>query len=1191
MLIQNLFQKDIFRPINGVVKADQLDESSVWQELEEFVVTKELDQHLRRFFSSYCEAMDKTGDPDVAGKIGVWVSGFFGSGKSHFIKVLSYLLNNANHTHDGQTRQAVEFFDSKIKDAMLLGDIKRAVASHTDVILFNIDSKADNRAGRDAILAVFLKVLNELAGYSGDHAHIAHMERYLEGKGKLEIFQAAYRTLTGTDWIDERDAYAFNRDDVIKALAHTLGQSEQSCEKWIDGAEDSFALTIENFCKWVQDYLDGRGEDRRIVFLVDEVGQFIGTDTHLMLNLQTITEELGTVCMGRAWVVVTSQEDIDAVLGEMQGSRANDFSKIQGRFRTRLSLSSANVDEVIQERLLAKQEDARAELEAEYARKGDILKNQLSFRDVGMTFPEFRDADDFVRDYPFAPYQFKLLQKIFESIRKAGATGLHLAQGERSLLDAFQHAGQSVSNREVGILVPLYRFYPPIESFLDTTVKRTIDQAGDNASLEDFDTRLLEVLFLIRYVDEVKGNVDNLVTLCLDQIDADRLALRKTIEAGLERLERETLVNRSGDTYFFLTSEERDINREIKNVELSSAEEARDLGDLVFDDVLKDQRKHRFSANKMDFSFNRICDAHPVGNRTEGGLIVSIMTPLADDYEFYQEDGKCVLESSREGGQVLIRVREDETLGRELRTLLRTDKYIRTKDDGTLPATTMRIHRDLAEENRIRRDRLNRLLGEMLADASYFVAGQRLEIAASAPQAALGEAMEYLIQNTFNKMGYLKRLRDDPLREIQAVLRNNDIGQHNLDMGMPENNPQATEDLRSHIELCTKTSRQIVLFNMITERYANRPYGWPAFEVILLLVRLTMAGEVQFVSGGAAIPKDKLYEALTSRRKWRNITVVQRATSRPEDVQKARELGRDVFSEMGPEGEEALFEFLKGRLGDWRDKLGRYHTLADTGSYPGAGDIADGLSLLKALLAPEGSNRFLAGLNERGGDLLDLADGFRDIENFYEHQRSMWDKLRMASGRFRLNQMELERDDSAGAALRRMGDILAAPSPYELLKEAEGLIRTVSEVNEGLLSERRARALAKITEQTASVRAEVSTAGGDESLKTTCLAPLENLAQRVTTHDSLAHIGQAEAEVLRLKDDALDQVERYLERKAEEGKAVQDKPVVKPRRVVSPGKFVKSSYLESQADVDAFLDDLRKELADALAKNERIEIR
>ena len=1190
MRIQNLFQKDIFRPINGVVKADQLDELSVWQELEEFVVTKELDQHLRRFFSSYCEAMDKTGDPDVAGRIGVWVSGFFGSGKSHFLKVLSYLLNNETHTHDGQTRRAVEFFDPKIKDAMLLGDIRRAVASHTDVILFNIDSKADNRAGRDAILAVFLKVLNELAGYSGDHPHIAHMERYLEGKGGLGIFHDAYRTLTSTHWTEERDAYAFNRDEVIKALAHTLRQSEQSCEKWIDGAEGNFALTIENFCKWVQDYLDSRGEDHRIVFLVDEVGQFIGTDPHLMLNLQTITEELGTVCMGRAWVVVTSQEDIDAVLGEMQGTRANDFSKIQGRFRTRLSLSSANVDEVIQKRLLAKREEVRADLKAEYAKQGDILKNQLSFKDVGTTFPQFRDADDFVRDYPFAPYQFKLLQKIFESIRKAGATGLHLAQGERSLLDAFQHAGQSVSNMEVGILVPLYRFYPSIESFLDTTVKRTIDQARDNASLEDFDTRLLEVLFLIRYVDEVKGNVDNLVTLCLDQIDADRLALRKNIEACLQRLERETLVNRSGDTYFFLTSEERDINREIKNVELSSAEEAKLLGELVFDDVLKGQRKHRFSTNKMDFSFNRTCDAYPVGNRTEGGLIVSILTPLADDYESYQ-DGKCVLDSGQDGGQVLIRVRDDESLGRELRTLLRTDKYIRTKDDGTLPPTTKRIHRDLADENRIRRERLTSLLGEMLAAASYFVAGQRLEVAGSAPQAALSEAMEYLIQNTFTKMSYLKTLRDDPLKEIQAVLRSNDIGQHNLGMDMPQGNPQATEDLRGYIELCTKTSRQVVLFDMLTARYANRPYGWPEFEVILLLARLYMAGEVQFVSGGAAIPKGKLYEALTSRHKWRNITVVQRATSKPEDVKKARELGRDVFSEMGPEGEDALFEFLKGRLEGWREKLSRYRDMADTGSYPGAEDIADSLSLLNTLVAPEDSNRFLAQVNERGSDLRDVADRFHDLDHFYEHQRPMWDKLSAESGRFKLNQMELERNDSAGSALRRMSEILAAPSPYGLVKEAEGLIRTVSEVNEKLLSARRAQALATIAEQTASVSAEVSTAGGDEALKTTCLTPLENLANQVSTHDSLAHIDQAESEAVRLKDEALTQVERYLARKAEEGKAKQDKLVIRPRRVVSPVKLVKSPYLESQVDVDAFLDDLRTELTDALARNERIEIR
>ena len=129
MQVKELFKKDIFRAINGVVKADQLDESSIWQELDEFVVTRELDQHFRRFFSTYVEAIDHAKDAELAGRIGVWVSGFFGSGKSHFLKVLSYLLENEEHHHNGETKRAVDFFERKIQDAMLFADIKRAVAS------------------------------------------------------------------------------------------------------------------------------------------------------------------------------------------------------------------------------------------------------------------------------------------------------------------------------------------------------------------------------------------------------------------------------------------------------------------------------------------------------------------------------------------------------------------------------------------------------------------------------------------------------------------------------------------------------------------------------------------------------------------------------------------------------------------------------------------------------------------------------------------------------------------------------------------------------------------------------------------------------------------------------------------------------------------------------------------------------
>ena len=125
MKIRDLFTKPIDRPINGVIKADQRDAESIWQELDEYVVTKQLAEYFRRFFDAYLAAVDNPKDPVLTARMGVWVSGFFGSGKSHFIKILSYLLENleAINPVTGAAKRAAEFFDEhKIKDAMLLGD-------------------------------------------------------------------------------------------------------------------------------------------------------------------------------------------------------------------------------------------------------------------------------------------------------------------------------------------------------------------------------------------------------------------------------------------------------------------------------------------------------------------------------------------------------------------------------------------------------------------------------------------------------------------------------------------------------------------------------------------------------------------------------------------------------------------------------------------------------------------------------------------------------------------------------------------------------------------------------------------------------------------------------------------------------------------------------------------------------------
>lgn len=1201
MKISDLFKKDIARPINGVVKADQLDPASIWQELDEFVVTKELDGHLRKFFERYCEAIDSPNDPNISGKIGVWVSGFFGSGKSHFIKVLSHLLDNEEHTHEGKTKRAVEFFNDKIADAMILGDIKRAVASDTDVILFNIDSKASSSTGRDAILAVFLKVLNEKLGYSPDHAHIAHMERYLEEKGKYGEFQNIYKMLTQTDWKDERDAYEFNRDEVIESLSKTLGQSQESCEKWVDTGEGTFSLSIENFAKWTKEYLDKKGPDHRLIFLVDEVGQFIGSDTALMLNLQTITEQLGTVCNGRAWVVVTSQEDIDAVLGEMRTARENDFSKIQGRFKTRLSLSSANVDEVIQERLLRKHDSVCPDLHKLYSEKGDILKNQLSFRDVGTTYKTFKEVDDFVHTYPFAPYQFKLLQRIFESIRKAGATGLHLAQGERSLLDAFQHAAKTVSDQDIGVLVPVYMFYPSIESFLDTTVKRTIDHAKENDSLEPFDIHVLQVLFLIRYVDEMKGNVDNLVTLCLNEIDADRLALKKKIEESLARLEKDSLVSRSGDLYYFLTNEERDINQEIKKEIISSADEAKLLGDIIFQDVLKDQKKHRYSATKKDIPFNRVCDQHPIGRNTDGAMTFSVVSPLDDDFGQYS-DQKCILSSSGDNGKAIVRLDDKEALGRELKTYLRTDKYIRTKDDSTSPPTTRRIHKDLAAENQQRRNLLANLLSDMLVEASYFVAGEKLETNASGPITAMEEALEYLVENTFTKLSYLKHLNDNPNKEIHAILKSDDTAQQTLQVDLPENNPQALEEVRRYVDLAFGRDKEIVMYDMCFGRFSDRPYGWPELETAILLVRLYAVGEILFMRGGDAIKHDDVYSTLSETKNWRKITVVQKVTAKIEDVKKAREIGKEVFHEMGPETEDGLYDFLRKKLTHQQSCLKRYAELAQDGRYPGKQTITDSLATIKALLMVDESNRFLERFNENKDNLLQLSDDFHDLEHFFESQKPTWDKLLKAEQQFSLNQRQLEQDEEAKKALDRIKVIRSAAEPYSMVHEVDPLVTSIQKVNDKLVTEQRTNSLEVVEAQIESIRQELKAAGDDPTLSSSCMKPLESLKSQVTGQTSLAHITQAETDAVNLKDTAITKIGQFITRQAakmpdqvaEDGPNKGDNkptPKFKQPKVIHPKTLTTKTYLESQTDIDEFLTALRKQLEAAINNDERIEIR
>jgi hypothetical protein len=1196
MNIKELFLKPIDRPINGVIKADQMDAASVWQELEEYVVTKQISEYLRKFFDAYLAAIDRPNDAAITDRMGVWVSGFFGSGKSHFIKILSYLLENieAQSPLTGDKRNAAQFFDhQKIKDAMLLADIQRAVQGTADVILFNIDAKADSKNDRDAILQVFLRVFNEKLGFSGDSPHIADMERHLVTKGVFDSFKAAFVASNGSTWEKERDAVDFLRDDVVTALASSLKMTPESAGQWFDSARDDYRINIEGFAKVVKDYLATRPANHKVIFLVDEVGQFIGASSPLMLSLQTITEQLGTQCKGRAWVIVTSQADIDAAIGDANLARSQDFSKIQGRFHTRLSLASSNTDEVISERLLSKTEAAHVLLRDTFASKSDVINNQLSFVGNSVSLRGYKDAAEFVSAYPFAPYQFTLLQKIFESIRKVGATGKHLSQGERSLLDAFQAAAVNNADQGTNVLVPLYDFYSSIESFIDGAAKRSIDQAPENPGLLPYDSQLLKAMFLIRYIpDIVKPTIDNLATLCIDQIDADKLALKRKIQESLNRLEQQRLVSRNGDLWFFLTNEERDVAREIGHVDVSAAEKSRILAELIFDEILSGQTKVRHRDTKADYEFNRLLDGAP-WRQASHALSFEVLTPLGDDYERLQ-GAKCILRSSEGNGRAIVRLGEGERLDIELALYLQIEKYIVSPKADQATPSLKRILSDRKEENRERRLRLVHQLSGLIAAGDFYAMGQPVQFKAVSPEKVLDELLNYLITNTYSKLPYLKIRQVDPQAEIRAVLSADDLGQSALSLNGEDGNALAVKEMRDYLHLAASQSR--VLLSDVVDRFAGIPWGWkPEWETVLLIARLFMAGEIKLMLEGSDLDPASAADPLTKSARFKQVSILKRKTADASSLKRARELYKDLFQKMGREEEDGLVADFRSRLTEWQAELKSYAHTAATPHHPGRADIDAALTRINQQLSTRDSFSFIEALLAAKDEWLDAADDIHDLVNFYKTQITAWRKLLEGLRAFVDNRDALNKVAPAAAALNDLALIRDNPKPYGQVNRIETLLATVTAVNEELTQARREKALLSIDSKLAEVQTKLSAASATADLSNRALRPLQDLKARIASQASIAQILLLQDAGGDAMDDAINLVEAAAAKPVTQVAAPGDTakpmqtgqsnvppPRVKATRLVRAAEFSGKNYLETEADVDAFVDKLKAELMAAV---------
>ncbi len=1179
MKIAELFEKNITRNINGVIKVGQQDSANIYQELDEYVVTKELDKHFQTFFERYANALEQPTD-----KMGVWISGFFGSGKSHFLKIISYLLAN----REVNERQALDFFDEqRVPDPILRGNIAKAAHSSTDVILFNIDSKADvsSKNKKDAIAQVFQKVFDEHLGYFGSQPALAEFERNLDHQGNYQAFKTAFQEINAETWEASRDAWGFCQDEIVEALQQSTGMSEDSATRLLERLDENYSLSPEKFANTVKDYLDTKGKHHYLIFMVDEVGQYIGDNSDLMLNLQTVVEDLGTYCQGRAWVAVTSQEAMDEITkNKLKGK---DFSKIVGRFYRPLSLSSTNTDEVIKLRLLKKKDAAQQSLQALYAQKQAILKNQITFTADSAEMPGYRNEADFVGAYPFVTYQFKLLQNVFTQIRLMGAAGKHLSEGERSLLDGFQIASKAVAEKDLSTLVPFHTFYLAVEGFLDTAVSRVIDTAATNPQLQPFDIDLLKTLFLIKYVKEINGNVDNLTTLSLNHIDQDKLKLKDKIEEALKRLEKQTLIQGIGDVYEFLTHEEQDIGREIKNTEINPGEVTKVLQKMVWDEIFTD-KKFQYDL-RHQYDFNRLLDDQSCGKQTND-IGLNIITPYADRYGELREDSQC-LSQTYANQAVLVRLAANSSWLDELDEFVKTESYIQQKKKSNRTQSIESIISARGEENSRRKQRLRDTLKDLIARADVFACGNKIEISSRESKSLLIQGLRYLVDNVYSKLNYI----DSGFEKEEDITNALEREYEEVGTSGEAFNARSRQEILTFLTDEARTHRHVTIKTLV-DKFGSRPYGWSELDTLGVMAELVSAGKVEIRHAQSTMnPKQSgLVKDIRSSQGKNRYTVRLGEVIKAASLKVAKNLANDLL-ETVPGDANKLFDLYQETFRGKSQQLQDWLKQAETEDLPFVSLLQTQVTLLEELLALESPAQFFDAVRQNEDDLEDYIEAEQKLNSFFAAQVKLF---RQAQRDLKTLEPDLRhiQDPELLQRVKKVQTILKMSDPTAQIPQLPMELAPVKEKIQEILQAK----IEQVKQKATSVREEVGNyvaqtyADFADQLNVERfqqqLEGLANSANQAQTVDSAIARSTELESLSRNLIEEIDQQAAAISQQQQEAQGDTSQPVVKPIVSVQVARVAQKSVLETTEDVEQYIGALREKLLTEIEQNQRVRL-
>ena len=1166
MIIKDIFDKDIEREIDGVIKAN--DFKNVDLEVDEYVITKEIEDKLETFFDVYATSINSSSKD-----VGVWISGFFGSGKSHLLKILSVVLGDQDKYRD-------RFLDKlKSCDTFLQGNAKKSLTTPTQTILFNIDQQSNIMQGNSSssVLSVFQRVFDEMRGYFGEKPYIAELEKFLDEEGIYEDFKTAYQAAAGDTWENKRHQVLIKRKEFAKALSGVLDISEDEAKGKLKEFQEEYDLTPMKFAQEVHQYIQTKDSNFRFIFLVDEIGQFIAEDVNKMLNLQTIVESLSEKCNGQAWVIVTSQQDIESIMGDVNSQQQHDFARIMGRFKTKLNLTSANADEVIKKRILSKTEEASTQLRHHYFEQQASLKSLFYFTE-GMQFQQIQNEEDFESNYPFIPYQFDLLGvSLLELSRHNTMLGRAQSVGERSMLEIFQKTAQMVKKQEVGALSDFSNFYKSLQSILKTEVINAINLSETNPVLDDFDRKVLKTLFLVRYIETFKANKANIATLLISKLGEDKLALEKRVQEALNKLENQTFIQRSGEFYFYLTNEEKDIIEEVKSIAVDNFAINDHLANVIYDGTLG-VTKITHPEFKQDYKFTRRLD-DDIKSSQEHEVGINIITP------YYHMQSESELISKSMGiHDLLVKLPDDDVLKKEIRLFLQTQKYYKQySSDTSRSESYKRILNEQLQENSTRKNNITKRIEKLLQGAEFIANGRVLELKGVDSRTKIMTAFNEAVSEFYPQRKILREHYKES--DITSILNAAD----DLTSGVEDNLTEAEQVIVSKISLA-KQQNDILTLKTLIDTYGTFPYGWDRWAVICLVSSLWRKGRTDLKQHGDILEIGKLSSELNNAHSYPNLVVIQAYTPPTAAIKTLKEIYNEIFSKplSSSEAKEVYSQF-KSAISDLVANMKMIYSKQD--QYPFVSVLKEPIELFEKV-SLLGQSDLFDNINSYQEDLEDsYEDHISKIKQFMSNngQISVFDSIKLFYQQESANIQYINTQSD----IDELNSFVHNPKPYAsglAQKANEAFMRVKTELDSILDTER--------AEVIKSADHYIELFQNNEEFGTYLtqeqklkiqkpFLDIKSNANNIRIIDSLKNSINSMANTYTSQNDVAEDI--IYEAKIEKGEIEVERP--KPTVTISSlQRRFNGRFIESEDEIDAYVNDLKAELLKTIQNDKKISL-